>query len=148
MEELFQLAAALGVTIEYADLTHLHRDGDCNLDTKTIRLQHGMLPRLERSVLAHELAHFIRGDRRTMFGFYDARSELRADEWAAHFLLNIADYKAAEAQFGCNTEAIAEELNVMDYIVEAFERTLNRVGEYIFVNAKMGAGQWTQKVRA
>lgn len=148
MQELFRLASALGVTIEYVDLAHLGRDGDCNIDTKTIRLQAGMLYRLERSVLAHELAHFIRGDRRTMFGFYDERDEKRADEWAASALFDITEYRAAEAIYGNNIEAIAQELEVMDYIVVAFERTLDRIGDHIFVNGRMGTGQWSQKVRA
>lgn len=97
-----------------------------------------MLYRLERSVLAHELAHMIRGDRRTMFGYYDDRDERRADEWAAHFLIDMDDYSLAESRCGTNIEAIAQELEVMDYIVDAYERTLHRIGDYIYVNAKLG----------
>lgn len=138
MQHLYHLAESLGARIEYADLEHLDRDGDCNIDTRTIRLQSGMLYRLERSVLAHELAHLIHGDRRTMFGYYDQRDERRADEWAAHFLIDIDEYSAAEARFGANVEAIAQELNVMGYLVEAYERTLQRIGDMLYVNAKLG----------
>lgn len=148
MRHLYDLAESLGVRIEYADLTHLNRDGDCNIDTRTIRLQVGMLYRLERSVLAHELAHMIRGDRKTMFGRYDEKDERRADEWAAHFLINIYAYSAAESRCGNNIEAIAEELEVMDWIVEAYERTMQRIGDAVYFNAKMGVGQWAMKVTA
>lgn len=148
MQQLYDLAESLDARIEYADLTHLNRDGDCNIDTRTIRLQRGMLFRLERSVLAHELAHLIRGDRRTMFGHYDEVDELKADEWAAHFLIKIEDYSAAELRYGTNIEAIAQDLDVMDWIVEAYERTMLRIGGDVFINAKMGAGQWLLKVTA
>lgn len=105
-----------------------------------------MLYRLERSVLAHEIAHFIRGDRRSMFGFYDEKDERRADEWAAHHLIDIDEYRLAEAKYGTNTEYIAMELNVMGYLVVAFERTLLRVGDTVYVMPKMGSKQWAMKV--
>lgn len=73
-----------------------------------------------------------------MFGHYDAKDELRADERAAHLLINMDDYRAAEARYGTNIEAIAQELEVMDYIVEAFERTLARIGDSVYVGAKLG----------
>ncbi|MDI6023623.1 ImmA/IrrE family metallo-endopeptidase [Leucobacter sp. UT-8R-CII-1-4] len=148
MQHLYDLAESLDVRIEYADLTHLDRDGDCSIDSRTIRLQPGMLYRLERSVLAHELAHMIRGDRRTILGHYDDKDERRADEWAAHFLIDINSYSAAESRFGTNTEAIAQELEVMDWIVEAYERTMQRIGNDVYFNAKMGVGQWALKVTA
>lgn len=145
MQHLYALAESLGAQIEYADLTLLDRDGDCNIDTRTIRLQTGMLERLERSVLAHELAHLIRGDRRSMFGFYNARDERRADEWAALYLINPYEYKLAEAKFGSNIEYIAQELNVMHWIIEAYERSLQRIGNAVYVHPRMGAGQWQNK---
>lgn len=145
MKDLHNLATALGIRIEYADLTHLDRDGDSNIDTRTIRLQTGMLQRLERSVLAHEIAHIIRGDRHTMFGYYDKRDERRADEWAALHLIDLIEYQIAEAKFGNNIEYIAQELNVMDWVVEAFERMLLRVGNEIYIRSKMGAGQWLNR---
>lgn len=148
MQELFALAMTLDATVEYTDLAHLDRDGDCNIDTRTIRLQRGMLARLERCVFAHELAHLIREDRRTMFNEYDDRDERRADEWAAHFLIDINEYQISEAKYGNNLEALAQDLNVMGYIVEAFERTLTRVGDDVYIYARMGSGQWAQKVIA
>lgn len=146
MRNAHDLAASLGAKVEYVDLTHLDRDGDCNIDTRTIRLQPGMLDRLERSVLAHECAHLARGDRRSIFGFYNDRDERYADEWAAHFLIDVDSYREAEARFGSNTRAIAEELNVMEDIVEGFERTLQRIGDMTYINARMGVGQWSDRI--
>lgn len=142
MQDPYSLAASLGIHIEHADLHHLGRDGDCNIDTGTIRLQAEMLPRLERSVLAHEISHFLRGDRRSMFGHYDARDERLADEFAARLLIDVEEYRLAEEKCGNYVEGIALELNVMDWVVEAFERTLSRISNYVYVNARHGVGQW------
>lgn len=145
MEQAHALAESLGARIVYADLTHLGRDGDCNPDTRVIRLQRGMLPRLERCVLTHECAHLIRGDRRTMFGFYNDRDERHADEWAAEQLIDLTEYQIAEAKCGNNIEAIAQELNVMAFIIEAYERTLQRIGNTTYMRPRMGIGCWQER---
>ncbi len=148
MQHLFDLATELGVQVEYTDLTHLGRDGDYNRHTRTIRLQEGMLYRHHRSVLAHEIAHAIADDETTMFAHINERQERRADEWAAHYLIDRDEYQMAERKYGANIEWIAQELCVTDELVEAYERTLHRVGDSVYVNPKMGAGQWAQKVTA
>lgn len=148
MQNLYALATKLGVQIEYTDLTHLDRDGDYNARTHTIRLQTGMLYRLERSVLAHELAHAIRKDRPTMFGYYNARDERCADEWAAHALVDPHEYRLAEEKFGSSTEYIAQELCVMDWVIDAYEQTLTKIGNTVYVGAKLGHGNWKAKYEA
>lgn len=148
MQDPYLLAMALDVRIEYTDLTHLGRDGDSDPRTRTIRLQTGMLGRLERSVLAHELIHIIYGDTKTMFGYYDDRAERRADEQAAHLLIDIEEYRIAEEKCGNHVEGIALELNVMDWIVEAFERTLCRIGDHVYVNPRHGVGNWDARIEA
>lgn len=148
MQDPFDLAMALGVRIEYTDLTHLGRDGDSDPRTRTIRLQEGMLHRLERSVLAHELIHIIHGDLKTMFGYYNDRDERRADEQAAHMLIEITEYRIAEEKCGNHVEGIALELNVMDWIVEAFERTLCRIGDHVYINPRYGVGNWDARIDA
>lgn len=148
MQDPFALAMTLSVRIEYTDLTHLGRDGDSDPRTRTIRLQEGMLDRLERSVLAHELIHIIHGDLKTKFGHYDDRDERRADEQAAHLLIDIEEYRIAEEKCGNHVEGIALDLNVMDWIVEAFERTLCRIGDLVYVNPRHGVGNWDAKIRA
>lgn len=148
MQHLFDLATELGVRIEYTDLTHLNRDGDYNRQTRTIRLQEGMLYRHHRSVLAHEIAHAIADDENTMFEHINDRQERLADEWAAHLLIDQEEYRLAERKFGNNIEWIAQELCVTDELVVAYERTLHRIGDDIYINPRMGAGQWRQKAIA
>lgn len=145
MQALFDYAKARGVRIEYADLRHLKRAGDCHAATHHIRLQPGMLYRKERSVLAHELAHEYYGDAPDIFGNLTQRQEDRADEWAAHFLIDQHEFKLAEERFGTNAEWIAHELQTLKRLVTAYERTLHRVGDMIYVNPKMGFGQWQKR---
>lgn len=148
MERLFDMASRLGVKVEYADLTGLDRDGDFCRRRRCIRLQIGMLARLERSVFAHELAHAYFDDERSMIPHLDDRMERRADEWAAHILIERESYTAAAERFGRNVEYIAQELGVMDFIVEAYERTLHRIGDAVYVNPRMGIGNWDARFEA
>lgn len=138
----------MGVRVEYADLERLDRDGDYCRRRRRIRLQHGMLERLERSVLAHELAHVYYDDEKSMIPHLDDRMERRADEWAAHLLIEQENYTAAAERFGRHIEHIAQELGVMDYLVDAYERTLERVGDTVYVNPRHGAGQWDKRIEA
>ena len=142
---LYDMADALGVRIEDADLSHLDRDGDYDLETNTIRLQEGMSHRLLRSTLAHELCHAVFGDVRSKFGPVNAKQERRADEWAALRLIHHEDYRQAEDAHDGNVQLIAQTLDVIDDIVEAYQRILVRVGETVYVGARMGAGQWDHR---
>lgn len=146
MEKLFDYAASRGVRIEYCDLSHLRRLGDFDSATKHIRLQVGMLHRLERSVLAHELAHEFYADEPSIFGGRSRRCEDRADEWAAHFLIDHDEYRLAEEKFADHTLWIAQELDVTERLVIAYERTLTRLGDIVYVHSKIGAGQWAAKL--
>lgn len=138
MQDLYDFAMARGVQIEYRNLAHLGRAGDYHAQTQQIRLQPNMLYRKERSVLAHELAHHVYADEPDIFGKLPKRAEDRADEWAAHFLIDLEDYIHAEERFGTHTEWIADELCVLDRLVKAYERTLTRIGDSIYVNPKLG----------
>lgn len=146
MQALYDYATKLGVSIEYTNLKG--RIGGYRHDRRHIRIQTGMLYRKERCVLAHELGHATYGDEPDIFGRMPERVEDRADEWAAHFLIDPAEYRFAEEKYGTNTEWIAQELCVLRKLVVAYERTLLRIGDEVFVNARMGAGQWSQKVTA
>lgn len=143
---LFHMAAALGVRIIHTDLTHLDRDGDYNAKTNTIRLQEGMSRRLFRSVLAHELCHAVFGDVPSRFGPVNAKQERRADEWAALRLIEHTDYSEAERLREGNVALIAQDLDVIDDIVHAYQRILQRFGNTTYVAPKMGVGQWAHKV--
>lgn len=148
MQQLYDFAEMLGVTIEYANLDHLERDGDYHHRTQTIRLQHGMTWRLERSVLAHELAHAVFQDVPSMFGPENAKMERRADEWAALRLIDPVHYREVEQRCDGHPKCLAQELGVIEDIVTAYQRVLARIGDHVYVSPKMGAGQWVRKVSA
>lgn len=148
MRALYDYATARGVQVEYrTDLDPRHPGLYCH-GTSTIELLDGMNRVKMRSVLAHELGHAHYGHEPSMFPHVEARQERQADEWAAHFLINEREYRLAEERYGANTEWIAQELEVLERLVIAYERTLHRVGDSVYVSPKMGAGQWSAKVSA
>lgn len=135
---------ALGVTVRYADLPD-DRDGEYIHRSRVIRLRRGMTARLHRSVLAHECAHAVFEDAPSMFGPVTAKQERRADEWAALRLISPEEYRHAEALCHGHIGAMAVELNVIVDLVEAYQRILTRIGDTVYVDAKMGAGQWEHR---
>jgi Zn-dependent peptidase ImmA (M78 family) len=143
---LLDMADALEVRIVYADLSHLERDGDYCFRTNTIRLQEGMAPRLYNSVLAHELAHAVFGDSRSMFGPINAKQERRADEWAALRLIDLDAYREAEHLRDGHIPSMAYDLGVIEDSVEAYQRVLVRVGDTLYLQPRMGAGQWAERI--
>lgn len=142
--KLEDMAGALGVTIEYVDL--LTRDGEYRHDLKRIRLRSGMTMRKEICALAHELAHAVWGDVPSKFGPVNAKQERRADEWAALLLIAPERYRTAEEQWDGHLGAMAYDLGVTTKIVTAFQRVLARIGDTVYVDSRMGTGQWAQKV--
>lgn len=145
---LFHMAAALGVRVLHTDLTHLGRDGDYNAKTHTIRLQEGMTRRLLRSVFAHELCHAVFGDVPSKFGPANAKQERRADEWAALRLIHHDHYSEVERLRDGNVSLMAQDLDVIDDIVHAYQRVLLRIGDSVYVDGRMGAGQYRHRVEA
>lgn len=140
------MAESLGVTVEYANLTH--RDGEYRHDLRRIRLRSGMTARQERSALAHEVAHAVFEDCPSKFGPVNAKQERRADEWAALQLISLTDYRDAEENWDGHTAAMAYELGVTQKILHAYHRVLERVGEIVYVAPRMGEGQWVERVSA
>ncbi|RUQ07047.1 ImmA/IrrE family metallo-endopeptidase [Microbacterium sp. HSID17254] len=142
--KLEDIADALGVTIEYAEL--VTRDGEYRHDLKRIRLRVGMTLRKETCALAHELAHAVWGDVPSKFGPVNAKQERRADEWAALILITPERYRAAEERWDGHTGAMAYDLGVTTKIITAFQRVLARIGDTVYVDPHMGEGQWAAKV--
>lgn len=142
---LLDVAAQLGVRIIYTDDLPDDRDGDYHEESKTIRLRAGMHARHHRSVLAHELAHAVFGDVPSQFGPVNLKQEARAEAWAALRLIDLDDYRAAEASCRGHAGAMAIELGVMRSIVVAYQRLLARIGDTTYLHPRMGTGQW--KVR-
>lgn len=145
MDALYEYAMELGVQVEYTDLRHLRRNGDYCHELKLIRLQYGMLPRKTRHTFGHELGHATFGDEPSMLPHVHKRQEDRADEWAAHFLIHPADFEEAELKHGGHVPSMATDLYVLDRTVEAFKRTLDRIGDQLYVHSRMGEGQWSQR---
>lgn len=143
-ERLRDLADTLGVDIAYADLP-ADRDGEYIHARGLIRLREGMTARRHRSVLAHELAHAAFADVPSKFGPVNAKQERRADEWAALRLIHHEDYRTAERIHDGHAGAMALELGVLASIVHAYRGLLQRIGDTIYVDAKMGAGQWEHR---
>jgi hypothetical protein len=143
-QHIYEALEALGVTIKYDDLPH-DRDGEYIHRRRLIRLQRGMADRLHRSVLAHEAAHAVFADVPSRFGPVNGKQERRADEWAALRLIDVDDYKRAEALHHGHVGAMAVELHVTVDLVEAFQRILVRFGDTVYVGAKMGARQWAHR---
>nr|WP_240921360.1 ImmA/IrrE family metallo-endopeptidase [Microbacterium excoecariae] len=137
----------LGLTLEYADLAHLEHDGDFQPSTGRLRLQEGLPHRIERSVLAHELAHVIYGDTPTPFGPVAWKQERRADEWAALRLISKEDYKLAELVRDGHAPAMAHDLDVSLDLVRAYQRVLLRTDVAVYVRPRMGLGQWDDRDR-
>lgn len=143
MQQLMKLAEELGLTVvERRGL----KIGGYHDGSMTIRLNPGMPRRIARSVLAHEIAHHVFGDQHTHFGPARARQERRADEWAALRLITLDAYGEAERLRAGHAPSMAHDLNVTVELVEAFRRVLLRVGDTVYVDAKMGAGQFAHRV--
>lgn len=143
---LMDIAGALGVIVEYAALSS--RNGEYRHDLKRIRLREGMTIRQERSVLAHEVAHAVFEDVPSKFGPVNAKQERRADEWAALRLITPDAYRSSEEEWDGHPSAIAYDLGVTTKLVSAYQRVLARIGDTVYVDARMGAGQWLEKVEA
>lgn len=146
MRQLFDLADALHLTVEWA---HLHtRDGEYRHDLKRIRLRAGMTERLTRFTLAHEIAHAVFQDVPSMFASENVRQERRADEWAALHLIDLDAYREAEQLREGHVPAIAYDLGVVTRGVEAYRQLLARVGDTVYLDPRMGVGQWRAKTAA
>jgi hypothetical protein len=142
--QMYEALDALGVRVEHVNLPR-DRDGEYIHRRRLIRLQEGMPERLHRSVLAHECAHAVFEDVPSKFGPVNAKQERRADEWAALRLMSIEAYRHAETLHQGHVEAMAVELNVIVDLVEAFQRILLRIGDTVYVQPRMGAGQWLHR---
>lgn len=142
---LADLVDQAGITIEYKRLRD-GRDGESNVDRKTIRLRPGMHARLHRCVLAHELGHHALGHGPTRFGPVHAKQERAAEEWGALRLLTLEDYRHVEEIHDGHLGAMALDLGVMRSTLEAFQAVLLRLGGTTYVHPRLGAGQYAQRI--
>lgn len=138
LNDLHTLAAELGVAVEYTPpLTG--RAGEYHHHTHRINLLPGMSPRKEAWVLAHELAHAIRGDTLTGVEAFDKRCERMADETAATMLIDIDDYEQAENLYGTDPGVLAYQLDVTPECVQVFQSMLHRIGDTVYLESQLGS---------
>lgn len=100
----YQLAEALGVPVLYSR----RLTGSLGVtDGKRIWLRRGMTSAVERSTLAHELAHILLGHTVCQ----DGRGEARADRLAVRLLVSLGEVERELRRCG-SIEALADVLGV------------------------------------
>ena len=112
----WQHAAALRLEVVERRLAGRRR-GEYHHDERLIALAPGMSHREARSTLAHEIQHALAGDLPTPFGPLHRRQEVRARRGAAHLLIDVDEYAAAEQLRDGHLRSIAADLNVTWRIV-------------------------------
>jgi Zn-dependent peptidase ImmA (M78 family) len=119
MNTLLTVAEEAGVAVVWRDLGR--RRGEYRHAPAIITLNPRMSIALQRSTLAHELGHHHHGDTWTDDPRLTAIREHRADTYAAALLIRPDAYAAAEALVGPHPGAIARELDIAVYVVQAWQ---------------------------
>ena len=119
LESLLADCDRQSITVITAPLPGTRQGAYCHA-TRTIVLRRGMPDRLAVPTLMHEMCHAERGDD----GPPPAAVEARINRAVACRLVTVAEYAAAEALAGPGVGALAVELDVPVWVVEAFRRTL------------------------
>lgn len=119
LESLLADCDRQSITVITAPLPGTRQGAYCHA-TRTIVLRRGMPDRLAVPTLMHEMCHAERGDD----GPQPAAVEARINRAVACRLVTVAEYAAAEALAGPGVGALAIELDVPVWVVEAFRRTL------------------------
>ena len=96
-------------------------------------------------ILAHEIGHHVLGHRPTEFGLIRKRQEAAANAWAAHTLITPDAYAEAERKWSGHITGMAIELFVADELVLVYQRMLLRTDQAVYVDPRMGAGQWSHR---
>ncbi len=88
----------------------------------SVALRQDLLPFQRVPILMHECYHVARDD--------DGQQTPRVEEWideqVAGRLISLPSYAAAEEAYGWNSGAIAAELDVPRWVVQAYRRSLER----------------------
>ena len=121
-EQLDNLITRMGLTVTEQDLTSLGVWGLYSRREHLIIINERLTARLKTAALAHELAHAIYEHD----GHQTPPVEQQVNEMAARMLISRDAYKRAEALYGCDVHAIANELDVALIMVESFRRVLER----------------------
>lgn len=96
--------------------------GGYDATNNRILISDRLTPVQRRCVLAHEISHARHHD---VGCKCDSATERRADMEAARMLVNQLEYQSAEIIFDGDEYAIARELNVMPWIIQAYKQWLH-----------------------
>lgn len=119
---LNDLTARMGLTVIEQDLAGLGVWGLYSRRERLIIINERLTARLKTAALAHELAHALCEHD----GHQTPAIEQQVNEMAARMLISRDAYKRAEALYGNDVHAIANELDVALIMVESFRKTLER----------------------
>ncbi|MFD2839365.1 ImmA/IrrE family metallo-endopeptidase [Populibacterium corticicola] len=119
MDRLLALAHNEDVRVVWRNLGK--RRGEYVHGARLIRLNPRMSEVLQRSTLAHELGHAHHGDAWTDNPHIKQLREERANLYAARLLISPLEYAVAEQLVGHHTGALAKELGVASYIIDAWK---------------------------
>lgn len=119
LESLLADCDRQSITVITAPLPGTRQGAYCHA-TRTIVLRRGMPDRLAVPTLMHEMCHAERGDD----GPQLAAVEARINRVVACRLVTVGEYATAESTVGPSVGALAVELDVPVWVIEAFQRTL------------------------
>lgn len=122
LRDLMRLAATLGLLLEWRPLGDVVR-GYYQHALRAITLNSELPLDLLRSALAHELGHAHYGHIHSDDPDIRERQERLADRYAAELLISKETYRAAERLVEAHPGAIAIELGVARYVVDAWRET-------------------------
>ncbi len=114
-----------GQGVAVIEMDGIGRWGAYSRANRTVALHADLLPSHRVPVLMHECLHVSRDDD----GHQDRRVEEWIDEEVAGRLVSLPAYAVAEECYGWNTGAIACELDLPRWVVQAYRRRLTRVVE-------------------
>lgn len=120
--DLERLARALDVTVIFGSLPAGWWGAFHHL-SRTVTMREGLSSAQFRSVLAHELGHAQQGARG--FALPTSKQERAADRFAAKHLIRMDDYHEALARHGLNIAAMADDLDVMPWVVREYADTIS-----------------------
>lgn len=142
-------ADEMRVRIIYHSLKDMY--GAWNPVRRTILLDRQIPPGFETAILAHECVHAEHNDP----GGHHPRHERRAHLNSARRLINVDEWDKQTAMHG-DYDRICGEFGITRQQFLAFrdfrkrqlasDARMERIGDAVYVNPKMGSGQWAMKL--
>ena len=121
MDDMDLWMAAHGVMVVEVDMPGTMWGCYC-LSSHTVALRPGLTSAQRMATLLHEAQHVLREDD----GHQDRKVEDRINEAVACQMIDLMEYARAETEYGWNSGAIAADIGVPRWVVEAYRRVLDR----------------------